>query len=125
MSFVFSKVIISPENPSIDPIVRYEGGALDEFDVYDLLKRDPRYAGASFTGDMWDRIRIEHYRFFSSEAKERPGDGDHFAMIQAYDALAAACGAKPFYERDDVQWVSTIDTRVSCIRKKLDCSVLW
>ncbi len=119
MSFVFSKVIIKPNNPNTKPFVRYEGGFLDEFDVYDQIRRDPGYAKIAFTGDIWERVRIEHYRFFSGEAKERPADGDHFAMIRAYDELAAQCGAKSLMERDEMQYMGCIECTVSHIRKRL------
>ena len=119
MSFTFCKVIIKPGNPSMQPSVRYEGGLLDEFDVYDRMRRDSDYAKVAFTGDIWERIRVEHYRFFSGEAKERPADGDHFAMMQAYDKLAAQHGAGPFMDREEIQWLGTIECTISCIRKKL------
>lgn len=119
MSFTFCKVTITPQNRSMQPLVRYESGLLDEFDVYDRMRRDPAYAEAAFTGDMWERIRVEHYRFFSSEAKERPADGDHFAMMKAYDTLAAQCGAKPFMDRNEIQWLGVIECTISHIREQL------
>lgn len=119
MSFTFSIVTIKPENPAMKTFIRYEGGLLDEFDVYDKMKRDPNYAETSFTGDMWNRVRVEHYRFFSGEAKERPADGDHFAMMRVYDGLAARCGAKPFMERNEIQHLGIIDCTISHIRKQL------
>ena len=119
MSFIFSIVTIEAENPDMKPFVRYEGGFLDEFDVYDRMKRDPSYAETSFSGDMWNRIRIEHYRFFSGEAKERPADGDHFAMMRAYDELAAQHGAKPFLEWKEIQNIGYISSSISRIRNQL------
>ncbi len=119
MSFVFSKITITPENPTMQPLVRYEGGFLDEYDVYDRMRRDPAYAGAAFTRDIWKRIRIEHYRYFSVEAKERPADGDHFSMMWAYDELAAQYGAKLFVERDEIQRIGLIECTVSHIRDQL------
>lgn len=119
MSFIFSKVIITPDDPHAPPFIRHEGGVLDEFDVYDKIRRDPAYARTAFTGDVWKRIRVEQYRFFSGEARERPADGDHFAMMRAYDELAARCGAKSFMDRDEVQYLGCVDCTLSAIRKRL------
>ena len=119
MSFIFSKVIITTGNPNTPPFVRYEGGFLDEFDVYDNMSRDPAYAKTAFTGDDWKRIRVEQYRFFSGEAKERPADGDHFAMMRAYDELAARCGARPFMDRNEIRYLGCVDCTLSAIREKL------
>lgn len=119
MSFIFSKVIITHDSLNAPPFVRYEGGFLDEFDVYDKMRRDPAYAKTLFTGDEWRRIRVEQYRFFSGEARERPADGDHFAMMRAYDELAAQCGAKPFMDRDEIQYLGCADCTLSSIRERL------
>lgn len=119
MSFAFSKVIITTNYPQGKPFVRYEGGFLDEFDVYDKMKRDPDYSEISFAGDVWEQVRIEHYRFYSNEAKERPADGDHFAMMRAYDELAAQCGAEPFMDRNEIQYVGFISCSVSRICEQI------
>lgn len=119
MSFIFSKVTITPNNPAIKPLVRFESGFLDEYDVYDRMRRDPAYAEATFTRDVWEYIQIENYRYFSGEAKERPADGDHLAMMRVYDKLAARCGEKPFMERDEIQEIGFIKCSVSHIRDQL------
>lgn len=125
MSFIFSVVTIESAIPAKKPFVRYEGGFLDEFDVYDRMKRDPNYAETSLFGDIWNRIRVENYRFFSSEAKERPADGDHFAMMRAYDELAAQCGAKPFMERKEIQNIGYVSSSISRIHDHLYREPKW
>lgn len=100
MSLLFSEITYI--DPHGEQITLRESGHPDVYDMRELLDQEPRYAKVRRIVMDGGTLHIRHYMFQTPKGRDWLAEQDHFALIDAYDALARRHGEKPFVRRGDV-----------------------
>lgn len=100
MSLLFSEITYT--DPHGQQITFLESGHPDEYDMRELLGHEPRYARVRKAFLNGGALHVRHYMFRTPKGRDWLAEQDHFALMDAYDALARRHGEKPFVRRGDV-----------------------
>ena len=98
MSLLFSKITLRRQDGK--DIILYESGHPDEYDMWELLKYEGRYASLRTVGLNGLTVQVQHYRFLGGSKREWLAEREHIALMEAYDEMAPDV---LFTQRDDVE----------------------
>ena len=100
MSLLFSEIRF-PDGTGKRKMLR-EGGHPDQADLWELMETEPRYATCKAAALAGAPICVRHYRY-QVKGRDWLAEREHFALMEAYDALAKRHTARPFVGRGDVK----------------------
>ncbi len=88
--------------------IGYKSGHPDEYGARDLIREDDILLKSVKRAGENPLVVVDHYDFDIWLEKEEPAEDSHFAIIRAYDEIAAETKYVPFINRDDIKHVGHI-----------------